>query len=149
MTFMSDKAALEFLDTNILVYAHDQSAGEKHHVAVDLIRGVWETGNGCLSVQVLQEFYVTVTRKVARQLPIEEAVEIIRDLSFWQVHTPTAEDVLGAIDVQRHYKVSFWDAMVIHSAKCLSCKVIWSEDLSDGQAYENVQVKNPFKQSKG
>jgi predicted nucleic acid-binding protein len=91
----------------------------------------------------------TVTRKVARPIPMEEAAEIIRDLSFWQVHTPTAEDVLGAVDIQRHYQVSFWDAMVIHSAKCLGCKVIWSEDLSDGQAYENVQVKNPFKQSTG
>jgi predicted nucleic acid-binding protein len=149
MISMSDKPALEFIDTNILVYAHDRSAGEKHQVARDLIRGMWETGNGCLSVQVLQEFYVTVTRKVARPLPIEEAAMIIRDLSFWQIHTPIVEDVLGAIDIQRHYQVSFWDAMVIHSAKCLGCKVIWSEDLSDGQAYENVQVKNPFKQSKG
>ena len=146
---MSDNLAKEFIDTNILVYAHDRSAGEKHETAQDLIRGLWETGNGCLSVQVLQEFFVTVTRKVARPLSLEEAAEIIRDLGFWHVHSPTAEDVLGAIDIQRNYQVSFWDAMVIHSAKCLSCQVIWSEDLSDGQAYENVQVKNPFKQSKG
>ncbi len=146
---MSDKPALEFIDTNILVYAHDRSAGEKHQVARDLIREMWKTGNGSLSVQVLQEFYVTVTRKVASPLPIEAATEIIRDLSFWQVYAPSAEDVLGAIDIQRSYQVSFWDAMVIHSAKCLSCTVIWSEDLSDGQVYENVQVKNPFKQSKG
>lgn len=146
---MSDKLALEFIDINILVYAHDRSAGEKHQVARDLIREMWETGNGCLSVQVLQEFYVTVTRKVASPLPIEEAAEIIRDLSFWHVHTPTAEDVLGAIDIQRNFQVSFWDAMVIYSAKCLSCTVVWSADLSDGQAYENAQVKNPFKQSKG
>ena len=97
-----------------------------------------------MSVQVLQEFYVTVTRKVSRPLPIEEAAEIVRDLSFWKVHSPTAEDVLGAIDIQRHYQVSFWEAIVIHSAKCLGCKVIWSEDLSDGQEIENVRVKNPF-----
>ncbi len=142
---MSDKPALEFIDTNILVYAHDQSSGEKHQVARDLIRGIWKTGNGCLSVQVLQEFYVTVTRKVSRPLPIEEAAEIVRDLSFWQVHSPTAEDVLGAIDIQRHYQVSFWDAMVIQDAKCLSCEIIWSEDLSDGQEIEHVRVKNPFK----
>ena len=142
---MSDKPALEFIDTNILVYAHDQSSGEKHQVARDLIQGIWKTGNGCLSVQVLQEFYVTVTRKVSRPLPIEEAAEIIRDLSFWQVHSPTAEDVLGAIDIQRYYQVSFWDAMVIHSAKCLSCQVVWSEDLSGGQEIEHVRVKNPFK----
>lgn len=146
---MSDEPVLAFIDTNILVYAHDRSAGEKHQVARDLLREMWETGNGCLSVQVLQEFYVTVTRKVARPLSIEDTAEIIRDLSFWRVYAPSTEDVLGAIDIQRHYQVSFWDAMMIHSAKCLSCKVIWSEDLSDGQVYENVQPKNPFKQSKG
>jgi predicted nucleic acid-binding protein len=147
MTFMSDKSALEFIDTNIFVYAHDQSAGEKHTTARDLIRGLWETGNGCLSVQVLQEFYVTVTRKVTQPISTEDAAEILRDLSFWHIHTPNAEDVLGAIDIQRHYKVSFWDAMVIHSAKCLGCKMVWSEDLSDGQEYENILVRNPFKRS--
>lgn len=141
---MSDNAALEFVDTNILVYAHDQSAGEKHAAARELVSRLWETRQGCLSVQILQEFYVTVTRKVAQPLKPEEAAEIIRDLSFWRTHAPSAEDVLGAIDVQRHYHTSFWDAMVIHSAACLGCKIIWSEDLSDGQMYDAVQVKNPF-----
>ena len=144
---MSGKPALEFLDTNVLGYAQDPSAGEKHTTARDLIRGLWETGNGCLSVQVLQEFYVTVTRKVARPLSTEDAAEIVRDPSFWQVHIPHAEDVLGATDIQRHYQVSFWDAMIIHSAKCLGCKVVCSEDLSDGQEYENMLVRNPFKRS--
>jgi predicted nucleic acid-binding protein len=68
---------------------------------------MWETGNGCVRVQVLQEFYVTVTRKVAHPMPIEDAAEIIRDLSFWHIHTPNTEDVLGAIDIQRYYQVSF------------------------------------------
>ena len=144
---MSDKPALEFLDTNILVYAHDQSAGEKHTIARDLVRRLWETGNGCLSVQVLQEFYVTVTRKVAQPMSIDVAAQILRDLSFWQIHAPNAEDVLGAIDIQRHYQVSFWDAMVIHSANASGCALIWSEDLSDGQAYGNLLVRNPFKPS--
>jgi predicted nucleic acid-binding protein len=145
MTSMSDNPNLEFVDTNVLVYAHDRSAGEKNTAAQQLIRRLWETGNGCLNVQILQEFYVTVTRKVALPLNFEEAAEIIRDLSFWHMHIPTAEDVLGAIDIQRHYKSSFWDAMVIHSAVCLGCKVIWSEDLANGQIYKNAQVKNPFK----
>jgi predicted nucleic acid-binding protein len=144
MIFMSDKRLLEFVDTNILVYAHDLSAGEKHASAQALLQRLWETGNGCLSVQILQEFYVTVTRKVTRPLPIAEAAEIIRDLSFWQIHNPTAEDVLGAIDIQRYYQVSFWDAMVLHSASCLECNLIWSEDLSDDQMYNSVQVKDPF-----
>lgn len=144
---MSDKPVLEFLDTNVLIYAHDRSAGEKHAKARNLVRQLWETGNGCLSVQVLQEFYVTVTRKVAQPMSIEDAAQILRDLSFWQIHTPNAEDVLGAIDIQRHYQISFWDAMVIHSARCSGCQVIWSEDLSDGQEYENLLVRNPFKRA--
>lgn len=141
---MSDNPALEFVDTNILVYAHDRSAGEKHEVARELISHLWETRQGCLSIQILQEFYVTVTRKVAQPVKPEEAAEIIRDLSYWRVFTPTAEDVLGAIDLQRHYQTSFWEAMVIHSAICLGCKTIWSEDLSDGQVYNDVRVKNPL-----
>jgi len=142
--FMSDNPILEFIDTNVLVYAHDRSADGKNTVARQLVRRLWETGQGCLSVQVLQEFYVTITRKVAIPLNIDTASEIIRDLSFWKIHTPTAEDVLGAIDIQRHYLVSFWDAMVIHSAKSLGCELLWSEDLAHGQVYDTVQVENPF-----
>jgi predicted nucleic acid-binding protein len=142
---MSDKPNLEFVDTNILVYAHDRSAGEKNATAERLVRRLWETGNGCLSVQILQEFFVMVTRKVALPLNLEEATEIIRDLSFWKIHAPAAEDVLGAIDIQRHNHTSFWDAMVIHSAISLGCKVIWSEDLADGEIYSQARVLNPFK----
>ena len=141
---MSDKSAPEFIDTNILVYAHDQSSGEKHQVARDLIRGIWKTGNGCLSVQVLQEFYVTVTRKVSRPLPIEEAAEIVRDLSFWQVHSPTAEDVLGAIDIQRHYQVSFWDAMIVHAARVGGAEMLFTEVLHAGANWRGLTVVNPF-----
>ena len=144
---MSDKPDLEFLDTNILVYAHDQSAGEKHATARNLVRRLWETENGCISVQVLQEFYVTVTRKVAQPMSMEDAAQIVRDISFWRIHAPNAEDGLGAIDIQRHYQVSFWDDMIIQSAKCSGCTVIWSEDLSEGQSYENLHVRNPFRQA--
>ena len=142
---MSAETLLEFVDTNILVYAHDRSAGKKHEAARELVKRLWETRQGCLSVQVLQEFYVTVTRKVAQPIKPEEAAELIRDLSYWRIYTPTAQDVLSAIDLQSHYKISFWDAMVIHSAVSLQCDVIWSEDLGDGQPYHGVIVKNPFR----
>jgi len=142
---MSDEPLLEFVDTNVLVYAHDRSAGRKHEIAKELVKRLWESRQGCLSVQVLQEFYVTVTRKVAQPIQPEEAAVLIRDLSYWRIHTPTAQDVLSAIDLQTYYRISFWDAMVIHSALCLGCGVIWSEDLSDGQMYHQVTVKNPFR----
>jgi predicted nucleic acid-binding protein len=142
---MSAETLSEFVDTNILVYAHDRSAGKKHAIARELIKRLWETRQGCLSVQVLQEFYVTITRKVAQPIKPEEAAELIRDLGYWRIYTPTIQDVLSAIDLQAEYRISFWDAMVVHSALCLGCSVIWSEDLSNGQAYRQVIVKNPFR----
>lgn len=71
-------------------------------------------------------------------------VGIIRDLVFWRVHAPVAEDILGAIDLQRRHKISFWDAMIIWSASQLGCSLIWSEDLSTGRSYDGVLVKDPF-----
>lgn len=142
---MSDNFMLEFVDTNILVYAHDRSSGKKHEIARELMDRLWETKQGGLSVQILQEFYVTITRKVAQPVKPEIAADVIRDLGFWKIHTPAVPDVLQAIDLQQHYQISFWDAMVVHSATCLGCGVIWSEDLSDGQSYNQVVVKNPFR----
>lgn len=141
---MSAPDDLQFVDTNVLVYAHDVSAGGKHTLARDLIKALWPSGEGCLSVQVLQEFYVTVTRKVAKPLGSIEASQIIADLSAWQVHRPGAQDILDAIRLQQRYQVSFWDAMIVTSALQMGCRTIWSEDLNPGQVYEQVAVRNPF-----
>ena len=103
---MSDKTVYEFLDTNILVYAHDKSAGDKHQQAKDLVQKLWDSGTGCLSVQVLQEFYVTVTQKVAQSLDVELAVKIVEDLAYWKIYAPESKDVLGAIDLQQRYMIS-------------------------------------------
>lgn len=134
----------QFVDTNVLVYAHDTSAGEKHARAKALVVELWQSGNGCLSVQVMQEFYVTVTQKVRKPLPPETAARIIEYLSHWRVHTPDAGDVLEAITIHRRHAISFWDAMIIRSAEALGSKVIWSEDLNPGQYYGEVKVVNPF-----
>lgn len=142
---MSVDEAPEFVDTNVFVYAFDQTAGEKRDRAHSLLDRLWADMRGCLSVQVLQEFYVTVTQKVGRPLEPEEAAETIRDLSYWRIHAPVAEDVLGAADLQQRYMTSFWDAMIIWSAKQLGCSIIWSEDLSEGQDYDGVRVANPFR----
>ncbi|MCL6559897.1 MAG: PIN domain-containing protein [Firmicutes bacterium] len=139
-----ERSDRQFIDTNILVYAHDTSAAEKHTVAKTLVSEIWRSGNGCLSVQVLQEFYVTVTQKVRKPLSPENASRIIADLSFWHVHAPDATDVLRAVEIQQRYKISFWDAMIIHSAKVLGGAIIWSEDLNPGQSYEEVRVVSPF-----
>lgn len=134
-----------FLDTNVLVYAHDRSAGAKHERAQVLMRERWDRGDGCLSMQVLQEFYVTITRKVPRPLADAAAAEIIADLVTWTIHSPTAPDLLDALRLQRRHQVAFWDAMILTSAAVLGCRVLWSEDLNDGQRYGNVQVINPFR----
>ena len=141
---MSESRSLQFVDTNVLIYAHDISAGQKHSRARDLMRHLWQSEEGCLSVQVLQEFYVNVTQKVAQPLAAEAAAQIIADLSVWDVHCPRTEDVLHAIHLQERYEISFWDAMILASALQLGCQVLWSEDLNPGQVYDRVKVQSPF-----
>jgi predicted nucleic acid-binding protein len=139
---MSDNRS--FVDTNILVYAHDETAGEKRDLARLLLADLWESGAGCLSVQVLQEFFVTVTRKVPKPLDAGSAAAIVADLSHWRVHSPRPDDVLSAIDSHRRQDISFWDAMIVCSAASLGCGILYSEDLNPRQQYEGVRVRNPF-----
>ncbi len=142
MSFTIDSDEIQFVDTNILVYAHDSTAGTKQ--SRDLIDQLWETRLGCLSVQVMQEFYVVTTQKVANPLAPESAARIIRNLSQWKVHSPIPEDVLGAVTLQQRTGVSFWDAMILWSAQQLGCSKLWSEDLNHEQEFDEVRVVNPF-----
>lgn len=141
---MSAEGAREFVDANVLVCAFDTSAGAKRKAAVQLLARLWNTGTGCLSVQVLQEFFVTVTRKVAQPLSIDDAAERVRELATWKVFAPTADDVLAAIALHKQAKISFWDAMVVEAAAQTGCDALWTEDLSDGQLVRGVRVRNPF-----
>jgi predicted nucleic acid-binding protein len=141
---MSAEAEVVFLDTNILLYAHDRSALRKHTAARELVEACWEKQNGCLSVQVLQEFYVNLTQKIAHPVEPRTARQLVEALAHWKLHTPRGEDILLAIDLQQTYRISFWDAMVLQSAASMGCRTIYSEDLSAGQIYNGVQVVNPF-----
>jgi predicted nucleic acid-binding protein len=134
----------EFVDTNILVYAHDTSAGDKRRLASDLVVRVARARSGMLSIQVLVELLVTVTRKIPHPLLMAEAIEIVDDLSTWKVHEPRAGDVTAAARIAVRYGISVWDAMIVHAAAELGASVLWSEDLSHGQLYEGVQVQSPF-----
>ena len=134
----------EFLDTNVLVYAHDTSAGEKRRQALELVKRLAAGQDGLLSVQVLMEFYVTVTRKLGSPLSTDHAADIVADLSTWATFAPVASDILDAIRIGRRYEISFWDALIVHAASSLDASVIWSEDLNAGQHYEGVPVRNPF-----
>lgn len=141
---MSVEDGLAFVDTNVVLYAYDASAGERHKRAAELVGDLGERRKGAVSVQVLQEFYVNATRKIAKPLDHAAALGRLRVLSRWPVHAPSAHDVLAAAALARDAQLSFWDAMIIRSAAALSCRVLWSEDLNEGQQIEGVTIRNPF-----
>jgi len=145
---MSAEAVCQFIDANVLVYAFDPSAKTRHTAAVQLLEELWAHGTGCTSVQVLQEFFVIITRKVARPLSIEDAADRVRDLTAWKIFAPTAHDVLSAIALHTQAKISFWDAMVVHAAAELGCNLLWTEDLKHGQVIRGVRVRNPFSEQR-
>ena len=138
-----------FVDTNLFVYAHDASAGPKREAARDLIAGLWGERSGCLSVQVLQELFVNLTRKVPKPLPARDVAALVEDLSAWTIHSPGPRDVLSAIELHERMSVSFWDAMILASARSLGCRILYSEDLGAGQSYDGVRVVNPFASEDG
>jgi len=138
---MSDKY---FVDTNILVYAHDRSAGAKHLRAQELIKQIWEAGNGVLSVQVLQELCISLRRNARNPMKLEEIRQLIRDYSTWQVVINTPESVVRALDLEARYKTSFWDALILQAAEEAGATVLYSEDLARGQRYGGVKVVNPL-----
>jgi predicted nucleic acid-binding protein len=134
----------QFVDANVIVYALDETAGTKRERARTLLEGLWAARSGCLSVQIMQEVYVTLTSKVPKPLDTSTASSISDDLSRWRVHAPGPADVRGAIALHRQHRIAFWDAMVIWSAAQLDCTILWSEDLNPGQVYDSVRVMNPF-----
>jgi predicted nucleic acid-binding protein len=138
---MTDKC---FVDTNIMVYAHDFSAGEKHNRAKQLLEELWHSGRGVLSTQVLQELCVNLRRKVRHPLSFDEIRLLIRDYSTWEIVANTAESVLNALDIEARYRISFWDAMILQAAESSGASTLYSEDLSAGQRYGALRVVNPF-----
>ena len=139
---MSDKY---FVDTNILVYAHDRSAGEKHERAKALVEELWRDRTGVVSTQVLQELSVNLRKKVRRPLDAKATREIIADYLTWQVIINAGESILEAIDLESSYRISFWDALIIQAAHTSGAEIVYSEDLSDGQTYGIVRVVNPLR----
>jgi predicted nucleic acid-binding protein len=133
-----------FVDTNILIYAHDQSAGEKHNRARQLIERLWASGEGVLSTQVLQELCINLRRRVARPPSVEEVRQLIQDYLSWEVIVNKPESVLQALEIEVRYKVSFWDALVLQAAESSGATILYSEDLSAGQHYGSIQVVNPL-----
>jgi predicted nucleic acid-binding protein len=140
----AETASREFVDASVLVYAFDASAGARQQAAQRLLQRLWDGGGGCLSVQVLQEFFVTVTRRVARPLPAGEALARLREFSTWRVFAPAAADVLDAVALHVEAKIGFRDAMIVLAAAESGCDVLWTEDVQDGQSLRGVLIRNPF-----
>jgi len=133
-----------FVDTNILIYAHDRAAGKKHERARDLLEDLWATGLGVLSTQVLQELCINLQRKVARPLPVDDIRSLIQDYLSWEIVINTAESVLHALEFQVRYRLSFWDALVVQAAERSGAAILYSEDLAAGQHYGDIEVVNPL-----
>lgn len=139
---MSDRY---FVDTNILMYAHDSAAGEKHHRAKALVEELWETRVGVVSTQVLQELAVNLRRKAKKPLHAKATRDVVSDYLTWQVVVNGGDSILEALDLEAKYQISFWDALIVQAAHVSGAEVLYSEDLSDGQAYGAVRVINPFR----
>ena len=138
---MTDKY---FVDTNILVYAHDRTTGVKHEPARHLVERLWTTGQGVLSTQVLQELCINLRRKVAPPLPVEEVRRLLQDYLSWEVVVNTPESVIEALEIEARYKTSFWDALIIQAAESAGAAVLYSEDFARGQKYGSVEVVHPL-----
>ena len=134
-----------FVDTNVLIYAHDLDAGLKHDRAVSILSDLWEKESGIISVQVLQEFYVNVTRKISTPMTPASARGVIKNYLAWQVAPNDASTVLLASEIGERNQLSFWDALIIASASFAGADRILSEDLSHGQIIEVITIENPFR----
>jgi predicted nucleic acid-binding protein len=136
-------AKTTFVDTNVLIYAHDVDQKEKHPIARMLVTELLKTRSGVLSPQVLQEFYVNVTRKIAKPLTKRAAREIVEDFSVWCIDT-TASEVTTAFRIEDEARISFWDALICASALKAGAEVILSEDMNAGQKVAGIRIENPF-----
>jgi predicted nucleic acid-binding protein len=140
---MKDKV---FVDTNILIYAHDRDAAEKHFLANSLIKKIWQEENGVISTQVLQEFYVTLTRKIINPLPRPKARAVLANYFTWEIVLNEPTTVLLATEIEERHFLSFWDSLIVAAASQSKVGKILTEDLQSGQCIEGILIENPFLQ---
>jgi predicted nucleic acid-binding protein len=138
-------SALAFFDTNILVYTDDHRSPEKQARAASLIERHQLSGTAVVSLQVLQEYYATITRKLG--VDAELAQQKLESLALERVVRFEARDVIAAIELHRLTRISFWDAMIVHAARLAGASVLYSEDLPHASVLGGVPVVNPFLQA--
>jgi predicted nucleic acid-binding protein len=133
-----------FVDTNVLIYAHDASAGARHQQASTLVARLWDEGSAVISTQVLQEFAVNIMRKTASPPSADMLREWVADYLQWEVVVNDGAAVLEALEYQNRFQLSFWDALIVQAANAAQAEILYSEDLSHGQQYGKVRVQNPL-----
>ncbi len=131
-----------FFDTNVLIYADDKASPAKQRRAIELVAEHRRARTGVLSLQVLQEYFVTVTRKL--QLDVRIARRKVELLAEFDVASPDVSDILAAIDLHRLHGLSFWDSLILRSAKQSGCGILLSEDMQDKREIDGVRIINPF-----
>ena len=136
--------ARTFVDTNILVYAHDLDAGNKNLIARKAVSELWESRSGVLSTQVLQELYVTLTRKISTPLKRPIVRRIVKNYSNWEVVLNDPVILLQASEIEESYNLSFLDSLIVSAAYSRNIDTILTEDLNHGQYVEGILIINPF-----
>ena len=135
---------MTFVDTNVLVYAHDRSESRRQAVAQALLGALWRNRTGILSTQVLQEFYVVVTRKSDPPMRRVAAREIVALYGEWPIVQLDVALILAASQLEERHGLSFWDALIVEAARCSGATVLLTEDLQSGREIGGVRIENPF-----
>jgi len=133
-----------FVDTNVLLYAHDASETVKRPIARDALERLWADGTGAISTQVLQEFYVVATRKLAVPMSRSEAREVVDVYSAWRVITIDPSIIIAASVLEEEHTLSFWDALIVEAARIAGAGLLLSEDLQAGRDIGGIRIRNPF-----
>jgi predicted nucleic acid-binding protein len=141
---MNGERALSFVDTNVLVYAFDKRDSPKKQVAQRLMNELLDEDRLRLSTQVLQELFVTLTRKVSQRCSSQEALEVLEDLTAWPLMVVDYGAIRAAGELADQAQLSFWDALVVVAAARTGATLLYTEDLNDGQEILGVRVTNPF-----
>lgn len=133
-----------FVDTNVLLYAHDASESYKQPVARALLEELWADRSGVLSTQVLQEFYVVATRKFQPPMPRPDARELVALYATWLVVQIDPALILDAAALEDRAQLSFWDALIVEAARRAGATRLVTEDLQDGRRIEGIAIEDPF-----
>lgn len=134
-----------FVDTNVLVYAHDTSDAQRQPIAARLLDDLWRTRDGVVSTQVLTEFYAVITRKFDPPMPRSEARMLVDAYAAWTVVQVGPSLIVAASALEEQHSFSFWDALILEAARRAGANRLVSEDLQHGRRIVGLVITNPFR----